>query len=65
MEIRRHHLLTLAGLFIFGIAITKPGATFYPVKEHRECKLDKGKLNCVSKFQEIKVTKMPVWYKYE
>jgi len=65
MEIRRHHLLTLVGIFFLGIVIAKPGATFYPVKEQRECKLEKGKLNCVSKFQEIKISKMPIWYKYE
>ncbi len=65
MEIRRHHLLTLAGILFLGVVIAKPGTSFYPVKEQRECKLEKGKLNCVSKFQEIKISKMPVWYKYE
>lgn len=65
MELSRYHLLTLAGLFIFGIAISKPGTSFYPLKEQRECKLEKGKMNCVSKFQEVKVSNTPVWYKYE
>lgn len=65
MRIRRHHLLTVAGIFFLGVLISKPGATFYPVKEQRECKLEKGKMNCVNKFQEVKVTKMPIWYEYE
>lgn len=65
MELKKHYLMTVAALFFLGVVMAKPGATFFPVKDQRECKLVKGKINCSNKFQENKVISTSFWYKYE
>lgn len=55
MELRKHYFMTCAALFFLGIIVAKPGSSFYPAKENRECKLTKGKMECIYKNQEYKM----------
>lgn len=65
MELKKHYFMTVAALFFLGVIVAKPGATFYPAKEHRDCKVVKGKVNCSNKFQEYKINHASMWYKFE
>ena len=52
MNITRHYLMTFSALFFLGLIISKPGETFNPSKEDRECKINKGKMDCDTKIKQ-------------
>ena len=55
MDLKNHFLLTFAALFFLSLIITKPGFSFLPAMEGRDCKLVKGKVDCSYKSQEYKI----------
>jgi uncharacterized protein (UPF0179 family) len=65
MNIRKHFFMTFAALFFLGLIVAKPGETFYPAKEMRDCKLDKGKMTCVEKGQEYRINYSVIQYQFE
>jgi hypothetical protein len=66
MEIKKHYFMTCAALFFLGLIVAKPGTSFYPApKEHRDCRLVKGKLDCEVKTVEYKINHPPIHYEYQ
>ena len=65
MNIKKHFFMTLAALFFLGLIVAKPGETFYPAKEIRECKLLKGKMSCADKSLEYQINYSVIQYQYE
>lgn len=66
MEIKKHYFMTVAALFFLGIIVAKPGSTFNPSHEQRECKLVKGKMDCSNKYQDnYKINHASFWYQSE
>jgi hypothetical protein len=64
MDLRKHYFMTCAALFFLGLIVARPGATFQPMKEQRECKLVKGKMDCESKNHEYRLTYPNIHYEY-
>ncbi len=65
MEIRKHYFMTCAALFFLGLIVAKPGSSFYPTKDLRDCKMVKGKVDCDVKTVEYKINHSPVHYEYQ
>lgn len=65
MEIKKHYFMTCAALFFLGLIVAKPGSSFYPAKEDRDCKFLKGKMNCEVKTVEYNMNHQTVHYQYQ
>ena len=65
MDIRKHYFMTFAALFLLGMVIAKPGDTFYPVKEKRDCKLVKAKMQCEFKGNEYRLKYPVIHYEFQ
>jgi hypothetical protein len=65
MDIKKHYFMTCAALFFLGLIVAKPGSSFYPAKETRDCKLAKGKLDCEVKTVEYKINHPTIRYEYQ
>jgi hypothetical protein len=65
MEIKKHYFMTCAALFFLGLIVAKPGSSFYPPKEHRECKLVKGKMDCDARTVEYRINHPTIHYQYQ
>lgn len=55
MDLKNHFFLTFVALFFLGIIVAKPGNAFLIVKEDRECRLVKGKMDCAAKSNEYEM----------
>ena len=55
MDLKNHFFLTFVALFFLGIIVAKPGNAFFVMKEDRECRLVKGKMDCLSKYDEYEM----------
>jgi hypothetical protein len=47
------------------LIVAKPGSSFYPPKEHRECKLVKGKMDCDARTVEYRINHPTIHYQYQ
>ncbi|WP_408098385.1 hypothetical protein ACJVC5_05600 [Peredibacter sp. HCB2-198] len=56
MDVKNHFFLTFVALFFLGVIVAKPGETFQPAKEERDCRLVKGKMACVYHYHEDRIT---------
>lgn len=65
MDIKKHCFMTFAALCFLGLIVAKPGDAFYPVKEVRECKLVKAKMQCEFKSQEYRLNYPAFHYEYQ
>lgn len=65
MDIKKHYFMTFAALFFLGLIVAKPGDAFYPVKQERECKLVKAKMQCEFKNQEYRLNYSAIHYEYQ
>lgn len=65
MEKKQHYILTCTALLFLGLIVMKPGTSFNPAKEKRECKLVKGKMECETIIQEYRMNMPVVHYQYE
>lgn len=65
MDLKKHYFMTIAALFFLGLIVAKPGAAFYPVKEERDCKMVKARMQCEYKSQEYKLNYPAIHYQYQ
>lgn len=65
MERKKHYFMTCSALLFLGLIVARPGSSFYPAKEKRECKLVKGRMECETPVQEYQINMSIVQYQYK
>ncbi|MFP5386273.1 MAG: hypothetical protein ACLGHN_09365 [Bacteriovoracia bacterium] len=65
MDSKQHYFMTLTALFFLGLLVAKPGSSFQPPDEKRECKWNKGKLECEHKNPEYHLNYRAIQYHYK
>lgn len=55
MDFKNHFFLTFVALMFLGVLAVKPGNVLYSVKDDRECKIMRGKMDCDIKHYEYEM----------
>lgn len=65
MNQKKHYFMTFSALFFLGLIVAKPGESFTPTEKQRECKWEKGKMECETKIPEYQLNYSAIRYQYQ
>lgn len=55
MDLKNHFFLTFTALFLLGLIISRPGNAFLSKQEERDCRMIRGRLDCMESRSEYKM----------